>query len=86
VVDLASGWKLADPFEITVRATNLTDEKSEALPVYASRGRAFHAGLSGQFQQWEVILLRTWSLQSMVYTVRSLTHRFSHDYAFTPHR
>ena len=50
-MDLASGWKLADPLEFTVRVTNLTDEKYEALPVYASRGRAFHAGLRGRFQQ-----------------------------------
>lgn len=86
MVYLAGGWTLEDPLEITVRVTNLIDEKYEALPVSASRGRAFHAGLSGQFQQQEVILPRTGSLQSMVYTVRSLTHRFPHDYAFTPHR
>ena len=51
VVNLGGGWKLADPLEFTVRVTNLTDEKYEALPVYASRGRAFHAGLRGRFQQ-----------------------------------
>jgi vitamin B12 transporter len=51
LVDLAGAWKLTDVLEITARVTNLTDEHYEELLGYSTRGRAFHAGLRGRFQQ-----------------------------------
>jgi vitamin B12 transporter len=49
VIDLAASWRMARSLELYARVTNLSDADYEEVLGFVRPGRAFYAGLRGQF-------------------------------------